>query len=253
MPLAAPAANATLARHGLALSVPFIPTMTVRRGWAQLWWAGAVCGVAFAMWHRRRHRRALHPSLPRPLASSRPPASPARPAWLPPASVEDDPPWALPSHGAPRAPWLRRASVAIHLGQASELARIARELDAAGYPAAAGVLDNYALLLERSTAKSRILVEVTRLLSIALAEAPTTNPRARAPRRPFPAGEAPTHPVLAIEPLREAPASRLAINAPPADPAGTTVEPAPSTPAHSSDHAPARTRSLAPERHVPTE
>jgi len=84
---------------------------------------------------------------------------------------------------SPHAGWLHRASVAIHLGQPSELARIARELDAGSYPAAAGVLANYVLLLRRPHAsRSRILVEVTRLLSTALADAPTTSARPRARR-----------------------------------------------------------------------
>jgi hypothetical protein len=164
--------------------------MTARRGRAHLWLAAAVCGVAFAMWQQRRRQRALElgfpPRSPRPLASSAPPPSATRPAWLPPAAVDEEHTWALPSHAplTPRhAPWLRRASVAIHLGQASELASIARELDAGGYPAAAGVLSNYVLLLERSTtSKSRVLVEVTRLLSTALAEAPTTSARPRGRR-----------------------------------------------------------------------
>ena len=162
--------------------------MKARRGWAHLWLAGAVCGVAFAMWHHRRRQRAieleLHPRLPRPLASSAPSSIAARPAWRPPASVDEAQTWAVPPHASqhtpPHAAWLHRASVAIHLGQASELARIARELDAEGYPAAAGVLDNYVLLLRRPTAsRSRILVEVTRLLSTALADPPSKHARSR--------------------------------------------------------------------------
>jgi hypothetical protein len=202
--------------------------MTARRGRAHLLLVCAVCGVAFALWQQRRRHRALQPRLPvlpaRPLASAA--AQPvvadpgaARPAWPPPASADAET-WALPPPSPLHATWLRRAGVAVHLGQQSELASIGGELEVAGYPAAAGVLGNYALLLERSSAsRSRILVEVTRLLSAALAEPPTsTRPRAR--RRDTPASKT-THDATSREPADEArtsgptPGPRAAGTAPP--------------------------------------
>ncbi|HWO12459.1 MAG TPA: hypothetical protein VNN80_23340 [Polyangiaceae bacterium] len=102
------------------------------------------------------------------------PASPragalARRVLLPPAPFELASSWGVPHPAAPGLPWVERASVAIHLRQPGELRRIARELEAADYPVAAGLIDNYALLLERSRASlSRVLAEVRRLLVAAL-------------------------------------------------------------------------------------
>jgi hypothetical protein len=65
--------------------------------------------------------------------------------------------------------------LAVHRGQSGELRRIAVEMDRAGLDTEAGLLNNYALLLERSHAsRPRVLTEVTRMLQAAAAHRRTT-------------------------------------------------------------------------------
>jgi hypothetical protein len=102
-----------------------------------IWLTVALGAVAFLVWRMQRRSGSSDP---------RRPASPAL-----------------------GLPWVERASVAIHLRQSGELRRIARELDALDYPAAGALLDNYALLLERShVSRNRVLAEVTRVLATGL-------------------------------------------------------------------------------------
>ncbi len=77
--------------------------------------------------------------------------------------------WAVPRYStALPLPWVHRAEVAIRLGRADELRGVAAEMLRAGQDIEAGLLDNYALLLERSrSSRERVLAEVTRLLRAA--------------------------------------------------------------------------------------
>jgi hypothetical protein len=94
-------------------------------------------------------------------------------------------------------PWAQRATLAIRLGRPAELRRIAEDMDRAGLDIEAGLLTNYALLLETSRAsRPRVLAEVTRLLQAAAghrrnAVSPRTSaagarPESRRPRIPMP-------------------------------------------------------------------
>jgi hypothetical protein len=61
-----------------------------------------------------------------------------------------------------------QAARAIALGKTSELRQIADEMARDGWDSEAGLLRNYALLLERSTAsRERVLAEVSRMLEAA--------------------------------------------------------------------------------------
>jgi hypothetical protein len=68
-------------------------------------------------------------------------------------------------------PAVQRAALAITLGKPNDLRRLARDLQRAGQDIEAGLLENYALLLERTHAdRERLLAEVTRMLRAAAAE-----------------------------------------------------------------------------------
>lgn len=68
-------------------------------------------------------------------------------------------------------PGVHRAAVAITLGRPAELRRLARDLQRAGQDTEAGLVENYALLLERvPVSRERVLTEVTRMLRAAAAE-----------------------------------------------------------------------------------
>jgi hypothetical protein len=65
-------------------------------------------------------------------------------------------------------PWEAQAARAITWGRTSELRQIADEMARDGWDSEAGLLRNYALLLERSTAsRERVLAEVSRMLEAA--------------------------------------------------------------------------------------
>jgi hypothetical protein len=88
--------------------------------------------------------------------------------------------WAIPAYStALPLPWIHRAEIAVRLGRADELRGIALEMQRAGQDIEAGLLENYALLLERSrSSRERILAEVTRMLRAA-----TTHRQSAAPER----------------------------------------------------------------------
>jgi len=68
-------------------------------------------------------------------------------------------------------PDMHRAALAITLGKPADLRGLAHDLQRAGQDAEAGLLENYALLLERSSvSRERVLAEVTRMLRAAAAE-----------------------------------------------------------------------------------
>jgi hypothetical protein len=68
-------------------------------------------------------------------------------------------------------PAVHRAALAITLGKPAALRRLARDLERIGQDVEAGLLDNYAVLLERSNPdRNRLLAEVTRMLRAAAAE-----------------------------------------------------------------------------------
>jgi hypothetical protein len=68
------------------------------------------------------------------------------------------------------SPWVNQAALAIHLGRPGELRRLAGEMERAGQDVEAGLLRNYAVLLERSTmSRKLVLAEVTRMLEAAAA------------------------------------------------------------------------------------
>jgi hypothetical protein len=75
-------------------------------------------------------------------------------------------PWVASSSSS--EPWDVRAARAVTLGRSEELVRIAGEMDRDGWDSEAGLLRNYALLLERSSAsRERVLAEVSRMLEAA--------------------------------------------------------------------------------------
>jgi hypothetical protein len=105
--------------------------------------------------------------------------------------------------------WVQRAALAVHLGQPAALRRIAEEMEWVGREIEAGLLKNYALLLERSkVSRGRVLTEVTRMLQAATGHrrsaltaaggrsttgAAAAEPDRRMPDRPAPAPAAPAH------------------------------------------------------------
>lgn len=117
--------------------------------------------VAFWLWQRQRQRRPS--SIPsgavlrepeRELARCRAAARAAVPAGAPSAA----------------APWPRRVTSAVHEARAAELRRVAAKLLAADRELEAGLLSNYALLLERSPAShARVVTEAERMLRAAAA------------------------------------------------------------------------------------
>ena len=108
---------------------------------------GALGAVAFVLWRQQRRRQAPHSS----------------------ASSE------------PRTEAAPRAVLPVRLGRLRELAR---ELAQCGREAEAGLLDNYALLLERpSVNRTRVLAEVTRMLQAAEDERNVREPAQRVWRR----------------------------------------------------------------------
>lgn len=126
--------------------------------------------------------------------------------------------WAVPRYSTTLPlPWVHRAEVAIRLGRAGDLRAIAAEMQRAGQDIEAGLLDNYALLLDRSrSSRERVLAEVTRMLRAATdhRRSATTAPASRrsAPSDPLGAREErasfipppPPHP-SSVEPRRAPP------------------------------------------------
>jgi hypothetical protein len=73
-----------------------------------------------------------------------------------------------PSEAASSEPWNVRVAQAITLGSTGELRCIADEMARDGWDSEAGLLRNYALLMERSSAsRERVLAEVGRMLEAA--------------------------------------------------------------------------------------
>jgi hypothetical protein len=113
-------------------------------------------------------------------------------------------------------PWVHRAALAVQRGRADELRCIAREMEGAGLDVEAGLLNNYALLLERSRAsRPRVLTEVTRMLQAATAHRRST-PSA-APEAPIAAPAAAAtlaRPMATIDAVSKAGSSRPLIPMP---------------------------------------
>ena len=88
-------------------------------------------------------------------------------------------------------PAVHRAALAITLGKPAALRRLARDLQRIGQDIEAGLLENYALLLERGNPdRNRLLAEVTRMLRAAAAERRST--RRTTPVIPWPPTGLPT-------------------------------------------------------------
>jgi hypothetical protein len=85
--------------------------------------------------------------------------------------------WNVPEYSAELPlPGMHRAALAITLGQPAALRRLALDLEQAGQEAEAGLLGNYALLLERSNAsRERVMTEVARMLRAAVADRRSTH------------------------------------------------------------------------------
>jgi hypothetical protein len=165
----------------------------------------AVLGsVAFLLWQaqRRQRRAALAPgSLIRPPpaagGSMLEPLAPLKSAPAPelgssmfretgadPDDVELADVWDIPSYGGVTLTRAHRAAMAVHHGRPSELRRIALEMHSEGQDSEAGLLNNYALLLERSShSRARVLAEVTRMLHEASAERRTSASQLRGAQR----------------------------------------------------------------------
>lgn len=74
----------------------------------------------------------------------------------------------------PGVPWVNQVALAVHLDRPGELRRIAAEMRHAGDDIEAGLLDNYTLLLERATDRSRVSGELLRMLRAAAARRSST-------------------------------------------------------------------------------
>ena len=181
--------SSPLARRATSASGP-----KQRRALPLLLLAGLGC-VAFVLWREQRRRQASHSidsaalRAPATRAAGAPQAgSPQvtpvagssdarRPVGVTPLSVVDTAAASARAaihHGAPQ-----RAARAVHRGQPGQLRELARELAQHGREAEAGLLQNYALLLERpGVNRARVLAEVTRMLQAAEDER-----NARAPAR----------------------------------------------------------------------
>lgn len=132
----------------------------------QLWLATVAGSVALLLLAARRQRARAVPAVQAGTDTEADP-SPAEPtADSDIATYQVDPyPVEVPS------PTVHRATLAITLGKPAELRLVARDLQRAGQDAESGLLENYALLLERSsTCRSRVLAEVTRMLRSSAAE-----------------------------------------------------------------------------------
>jgi hypothetical protein len=189
----------------------------------QLWLAVAVGSVALLLL-AARHRRRAGAAGPRPTRVPTP-RGPDAPGPKPlPAHARDDEarPANVEPHGASLAnaagdakreapaapadrfvcriapysielplPAVHRAALAISLGKPAALRRLARDLQRIGQDIEAGLLQNYALLLERSNPdRNRLLAEVTRMLRAAAAE--RRNARRTTPAIPWPPSGLPT-------------------------------------------------------------
>jgi hypothetical protein len=183
----------------------------------QLWLAVAVGSVALLLL-AARHRRRSGAAGPRPTRVPMPrgpdgPGAKPLPAHAPddearPASVEPhrsslanaagDATREAPAAPADRfvcriapysielpLPAVHRAALAISLGKPAALRRLARDLQRIGQDIEAGLLENYAVLLERSNPdRNRLLAEVTRMLRAAAAE--RRSARRTSPAIPWP-------------------------------------------------------------------
>jgi hypothetical protein len=143
----------------------------------------AVLGsVAFLLWQaQRRHRRPAGalgakaaPQSPGPDSLIRPPPN-AGDMFRETGADRDDlalaEAWSVPSYPGVTLTGAYRAAMAVHLGRPSELRRIAIEMRSEGKDSEAGLLNNYALLLERSSSsRARVVGEVMRMLQAASAE-----------------------------------------------------------------------------------
>jgi len=124
--------------------------------------------------------------------------------------------WSIPAYSTSLPlPWVHRAEIAVRLGRADELRGVAVEMQRAGQDIEAGLLENYALLLERSrSGRERILAEVTRMLRAA------TEHRRSAPPEPTAADHAER-----IDSTGAPPARAPFIPPPPVPRAAARVEP----------------------------
>lgn len=148
--------------------------------------AGSVALLLIAAHRRRRPESAPGARAPRPGPAERRRApaldfdrhrAPMRlPSPRPPSLTAAPERWEVPrySFDAPRPgpveppPGARRSALAIGLGQPEELRRLALEFEQTNQEAEAGLLRNYALLLERTGANpQRVMTEVTRMLRAA--------------------------------------------------------------------------------------
>ena len=114
--------------------------------------AAAAGSVAFWLWRTQRAERSRaempSPRLPRLPSSSGSNAEPSLPHT-----------------------WAQRASRALQIGGPDGLRRLGHDLRHAGMHAEAGLLDNYAMLLEHSVmSRARVSAEVTRMLHAATAD-----------------------------------------------------------------------------------
>jgi hypothetical protein len=150
-----------------------------------LLWLAAAGSVAFWVWQMQRRSR--QPQLENGTRAATPASERGAHVQQPPPG---GPPEPLPSGAAPRQktnlavvaplwrlpaylpdparPWVYRAQQALHLGGPAELRRLAAEMRRAELDSESGLLDNYALLLERSSAsRARVVAEVVRMLEAA--------------------------------------------------------------------------------------
>jgi hypothetical protein len=160
-----------------------------------LLWIAAAGSVAFWVW--RMQRRAIPASGPRLApAAERSSLGPEPRRGLPARAGLSEPAAARVVSGQTMAtaalpersmPWVYRARLALRLGGPVELRRLAVEMAHAGLEAEAGLLENYALLLERSnTSRPRVLAEVARMLEAASVHRQATPGTRRRPLVPMP-------------------------------------------------------------------
>jgi hypothetical protein len=158
-----------------------------------LLWLAAAGSVAFWVWQMQRRAGPAAEASPGP-ATER--STPGRTA----SSTVHFPMNAVPreANGAERwlsrgrtaalpqrsLSWVYRAQQVLRMGGPAELRQLAVEMANAGLEAEAGLLDNYALMLERSSnSRPRVVAEVARMLEAAASDR-QANP-ALATRRPI--------------------------------------------------------------------
>lgn len=161
----------------------------------QLLWLAAAGSVAFLLWQIQRRTGPASGAAPAPAAERSAPEQ-QRDAALPVRTGATREARRAPSGGGLAAAserpelaasWVHRARLALRRGGADGLRRLGADMAHAGLEVEAGLLGNYALLLERSSSsRPRVLAEVARMLEAASVHRGAAPAAARKPLVPMP-------------------------------------------------------------------